>query len=184
MEPRKRKLLDEHLPYELDMLDASFDFVVAQNAILATSDDINEKAKRNLAIEAFWIHARNLIDFLKLNRKPNEGEEGAASAKDFTDASFRSDLQLGELPDRINEQICHLKYERESEPGQKLGGYDMLRVKQAIDREIRRFEQHLTAESRAIWRPRRQLETKRALPHDLILDSTTSTVVKTIGSAG
>lgn len=33
----------------------------------------------------------------------------------------------------MNEQICHLKYERVSKPDEELRGYDIARVKEAID---------------------------------------------------
>jgi len=61
---------------------------------------------------------------------------------------------MGALDTKINEQICHLLYERTSSPSQKLEGYTMLRVKQAIDRAVKSFENKLTPENKSIWKVR------------------------------
>ncbi|MFL6975947.1 MAG: hypothetical protein ACJ8F2_28880, partial [Xanthobacteraceae bacterium] len=52
-------ILTEHLPYELDMLEGAFVFVHASQFA-----DARENALfKNAMIEAFWTHARNLIEF-------------------------------------------------------------------------------------------------------------------------
>jgi hypothetical protein len=69
-------------------------------------------------VEVFWLHARNLIEFY------NSPPRYRASAPDFTTGRLYPDLRqkkggglavenAGEdFCNLINEQICHLKYER------------------------------------------------------------------------
>ena len=49
-------ILREHLPYELDMLEKAFVFLHDPQFAAARQDQF----AKNAAIEAFWIHARNL----------------------------------------------------------------------------------------------------------------------------
>lgn len=99
-------------------------------------------------IEAFWTHTRNLIEFLT-HPKGNDSA-GVASARDFAETYYHQ-LKMNSIDDLVNAQISHLTYERRSAPEEKLGGYDMLRVKRAIDSEIKRFESHLENSYRECW---------------------------------
>jgi hypothetical protein len=140
----EKEILEEHLPYELDMFEDAF--------LWLNADEYTEQRKenflKNAAIESFWVHARNLIEFFAQPKNADAG--GTVSAKDFT-GTYYPNLNMRTLDTEINEQICHLRYDREKSDLQKLSGWDMLRVKQTIDREIKNFEQALTPESRAIW---------------------------------
>ena len=73
MNEKTRAILTEHLPYELNMLEAAFTFL--------HSPDFKDVHRigfvRNAAIEAFWLHARNLIEFL--THIPGGGEIGTVS---------------------------------------------------------------------------------------------------------
>ena len=64
------------------------------------------------------------------------------------------ELKMKTLYDKINQQISHLQYEREKWPQEKLGEWDMLRVKQRIDSEIKCFEASLLSEYRDVWTTR------------------------------
>jgi len=132
------------LPYELDMLESSFEFLNADRF----ADFRTSAFFKNAAIEVFWLHARNMIEFLTHTK--NSGPQGTVSAKDFT-SGFNPDMKMGEMNQRINAAVSHLLYERKDQTEQKLGGYDMLRVKQAIDREIENFEKALLPKYRDIW---------------------------------
>jgi hypothetical protein len=142
MDPRKERMLTEHLIYEIDMLRAS---------VAALDGPGLVGPPRNMAIETFWLHARNLIQFFNLRKNVEDTCEGVASAKDFTDNNFQTGLQLGTLEDLINYQICHLQYGRASNADEKLGGCEIWRVKDALEREITKFESHLTDEARPLW---------------------------------
>jgi len=60
---------------------------------------------------------------------------------------------MKEMDQRINAQVSHLTYERPSSPEQKLGGYEMLRVKEAIDRGVKLFAHALAPEYEGLWIP-------------------------------
>ena len=70
-------ILGEHLPYELDMLDASF--ALLHSPALAAHRA--HPAVRNALVEAFWTHARNVIEFLT-HPKGNDAAGGIVSARD------------------------------------------------------------------------------------------------------
>jgi hypothetical protein len=135
--PDAAAVLQEHLPYELDMLDAAFTFLHSPDYV-----KFHTPFCKNTAIESFWLHARNLIEFLT---RPPSGGAGTVSAQDFT-TEFWPETVMKEMDQRINIAITHLIYGRKSEQGEKLNGHEMLRVKQHIDREIKRFEKCLLPE--------------------------------------
>ena len=142
-EPAAVSILTEHLPYELDMLEAAFLFLHSQET---------EKVRaipfcRNAAIESFWLHARNLIEFL--THRPSGGA-GTVSARDFA-PGFDPETIMKEMDQRTNAGVSHLLYERKTQQGEKLNGYDMLRVKEHIEREIKRFEAALSPDYKKIW---------------------------------
>ena len=70
-------LLNEHLPYELDMLLATYRELSKQ------IDDIT----RNALIESFWLHARNLREFY--DGSATLDPKGSAAASHFTGRRFR-----------------------------------------------------------------------------------------------
>jgi hypothetical protein len=119
----------------------------------------------NLAIESFWLHARNLAEFFHHPR--NGSEVGVASASDFTKSQrFDPKMDLQKLIDEINIQVSHLQYGRPSDFQEKLNSARMAYVKSAITKAVKRFEADLTDEARAVWAPR----------HDLQIKTTTQTV--------
>jgi|ERR1043165_1916601 hypothetical protein len=142
MEAQKVALLTDHFPYEIMMLDETVGLLGIANL---------HPHIRNMAIESFWVHARNLVEFFTLRPNVDGTCSGVASARDFTDSGFRSDLTLGDLPDTINSQICHLRYERTSNVPEKLDGFDIQRVKAALDRDISKFIEHLWPDTRQFW---------------------------------
>jgi hypothetical protein len=75
--PAHRRLLEEHLPYELGMFEWSY-AALHDPGFAAFGRHMLIK---NLAIESFWTHARNLVEFF--NRQRNGAETGNASASDF-----------------------------------------------------------------------------------------------------
>src|ERR1700730_3995551 len=108
MDEIKISVLKEHLPYELDMLDEAVEYLRSAEALASNRADW---FRRSAAIEAFWTHARNLVEFL--NRSKNRDlTVSSASARDFAD-SFHPKLGKDALT-KINEQISHLGFCRKS----------------------------------------------------------------------
>jgi hypothetical protein len=166
-------ILKEHLPYELAMLELSFIFLNSDKLTKLRSIDFY----KNASVECFWLHARNLIEFL--THPPSGGHRGTVSARDFA-PSFEPETIMRDMDRRINAGVSHLVYERKSQPEEKLGGYDMLRVKEHIDREIKLFERALLPEYAEIWVPRAPsnwIRTEFSLSSTSSSVSTTSTVL-------
>jgi hypothetical protein len=166
IDPVTEAILTEHLPYELDMFESAFLVLLDQR--------FSEQRKlifvRNAAIECFWTHARNLIEFLT---HPASGTQiGTVSARDFA-PKFSPQTIMKEMDKRINEGVTHLLYERAELEKIKLNGYDMLRVKEHIDREISRFEKEMNPEYRSVWVPRNP--SKWVVADDQTLTATNST---------
>jgi len=144
----KRKLLDEHLRYEVDMFDEAAKFLMSEQFAKLDRENTNNRDdwfRANAAIETFWTHARTLREFFT-QKKNDEPVKDAhhASARDFApDYWHEIDLDK-DIADKINAQVSHLNYGRKSEPSEKLGP-EMQRVKAAIDKEVRRFQDKLAA---------------------------------------
>jgi hypothetical protein len=155
MEQIKIEILNEHLPYELDMLDEATKYIASQE--FADACGVRDRCpawfKRNAAIEAFWTHARNLIEFL-FRPKSVDLKVSSASAKDFA-PTFQLSLDADKLMTKINEQISHLGYGRKTLDFEKLS-HEMSWVKPALDSEYKRLEKLLMkdADCHAHWVPR------------------------------
>jgi hypothetical protein len=161
MLPAHRQMLLEHLPYELGMLEWSY--AALYDDQLASFR--NHMLIRNLALESFWLHARNVLEFF--NRPRNGTEVGVASASDFIKSKrFDAQLDLQALIDDINVQISHLQYGRPSTFEQKLNSARMEHVRGAINSALRRFEAGMVDEAKAIW----------SAPQTLQITTTTQTV--------
>ena len=112
---RKRKLFEEHLPYELDMFEEAAKFLMSEEfAKLDRENNKDDWFRANAAIEAFWTYARTLREFFKQpkNREPVLGAHHA-SARDFA-SDYWPDLDLQTVVDKINNQVSHLNYGRET----------------------------------------------------------------------
>jgi hypothetical protein len=166
MDDQKKEMLCEHLPYELDMLDAAYRF-------LHSAEDRAEREqsryKTNSAIEVFWLHARNLDEFVRYN-----SGTAIAAAEDFTSGWFRHEMETRDLVEKMNDQICHLKYGRVAgDQLDKLRAHDRDRAKAAIDRAIEKFQKNLTPEAKKLWKVREPL----VIDMDVTADSSASSTI-------
>jgi hypothetical protein len=76
----KRKLLDEHLRYELDMFDEAARFLMSEQFKKLDRENTNNRDdwfRANAAIETFRTHARTLREFFT-QKKNDEPVEDAA----------------------------------------------------------------------------------------------------------
>jgi hypothetical protein len=115
---------------------------------------------------------------------------------DFTTDRLYPDLRLKkggglavenageEFCDLINEQVCHLKYERVSVPDAKLGGYDLPLVKSSIDRAMHKFQGMLTPGARAVWKERNPPAASGVYVLDATLSTSTQVVIPPTLSLG
>ena len=101
----------------------------------------------NANIEAFLIHARNLIEFFK-NKAPCNFDPRLFTAPDYEpDGNFID----SSLEAKINQQISHLTAERTAIAEEQLGPDQWAKIKKAIEAEIARFEKALAPEYQAKW---------------------------------
>jgi hypothetical protein len=143
MEADKRAMLEEHLPYELSMLEAAFDFLVKKE--FAPYHEC--LFLHNTSVECFWMHARNLLEFFR--SKPGAS---TATPLDFT-VTFAHEKVGRDIEDQINNAITHLQYGRKSQP-LALNNGTMIHIKGVIDREVKKFQEALTTEAHKVWKLR------------------------------
>lgn len=149
-------VLGDALPYELSMLEAAALYMESEEFLALDLNVARNAFTHNATIEAFWTHARCLIEFF------NRGEDhnfqvSSGSAKDFTNAYHpAADMQkLSEkskgLSTRINEQISHLGFCRKTGEWEKLGASEINRVKATINKETTDFVAKLKPDFRKYW---------------------------------
>jgi hypothetical protein len=147
MDREKQDFLNDHLPYELEMLDAAYRDCQVRRDLT----DPDQRYQHNAAIEFFWLHARNLIEFYR-----GTGT-GDAKAADFMVGRIQVELDLQKtngnvrLLDLMNEQISHLKYARKKSEDEKLNEHDRNLIKRHLDRAQKEFIEALKAEASEIW---------------------------------
>jgi hypothetical protein len=156
---RAKIVLDDALPYELDMLDAAARYMQTDEfSKLAKPKTEIEWLTCNATIETFWTHARCLMDFFS-RRKNKDFTASAASAMDFTKAStllprLRSYGGREGSPKQSTNRAATFRFCRKAEQLQKLGASEMVRVKSIIDKEVGNFERTLEREFQPYWKPR------------------------------
>lgn len=142
-DPRRERLIERHVPYEIIMLRACFDLLqVPQTDVLFG----------NALIEAFCVHARNLIDFFS-STDPVSGSVPAA--RHFTDDFYRpfsSAKPKGELYGRLNKQIAHLDYGRTDDDNKHIDTVDRISLYRLLEDEISNFDRHVREPYRSAWR--------------------------------
>jgi hypothetical protein len=126
LEQKEIAVLEEHLPYELDMLEES---LIAWSLLQGSQDDKNKQdwLRRMSVIEAFWVHARVLQEFF--------AKESAGS--------------------KIQNCVVHLNYDRpRGDDPAKLTYWEAQRVKESFDRAVVLFESKLSDDAKRYWRKR------------------------------
>jgi hypothetical protein len=132
-------LLQRHLVYEIKMLQESY-----HRCWRAVTDDAdnNEKIINNALIEAFCVHARNLIGFFK--------DEKFMSCCTTNYRAFTS-MPKGKIKcieDRLNMQISHLVYKGKNKRSildmDKVNGKDRYEILEILRSEIIEFKEKLS----------------------------------------
>jgi hypothetical protein len=171
---REQDLLAEHLPYELDQLEAAF--VAAASP--ATRDV--EKRRRLIAIDCFYLHARNLIEFYMGNETdPTKTRVHAIrfTTEPQTYPSFKDFIDI------INDQVTHLQLARGDHAEQALDGAVMTTIKSKLDSALETFQRHLTDEAKRYWCWREKQTIPFSSSHDAACTAIYSTLTGTAGIA-
>ncbi|MGA8155123.1 MAG: hypothetical protein WB822_02700 [Rhodoplanes sp.] len=170
LEQEHKDVLEEHLPYELDMLEEA----LSRWGSLPKEPDF---FRRNSTIETFWVHARNIHEFFQ--NKQTNGRTAAAN-KFTTKSIYYEFKEFGNKIQNIHDQIAHLNYSRPRTAEQKLDLAFARRVKEAIDRAVGNFQANLRPEATRYWRTRSAKQI--ASVSELALNSShTTSLSKTVG---
>jgi hypothetical protein len=138
----KEEFFTQHLPYEIDMLRATYEFARASRSA----------PEHEALVESFLMHARNLIEFFQ------DRPSCDFDPRMFTGGSYQlnKDFIADQVLPRINRQISHLTVKRTSHDTEKLGPRDWALILGALEEEINRFTKALTREYAAKWAPPEQ----------------------------
>jgi hypothetical protein len=133
----KEDFFTEHLPYEISMLRATYELARAQKPA----------AEHNALVEAFLLHARNLIEFFK-DRPACDFDP-----RMFTAASYQLNKEFvaDSVMAKVNRQTSHLTAKRISNAADELGPRDWALILRALEEEISRFAKALTKDYAAKW---------------------------------
>ncbi len=133
-------IIDQHLPYEIDMLRSTYRRLAALSNIPPDKETHAEQVTRHALVESFCTHARSLMDFFA-----NQGTKSDdCTAEDLTDGFIPIDQDtepLATFRTRFNKHIFHLTKKRT--PGRperfdvdKDGGRFLQLIEPVIDRFI------------------------------------------------
>lgn len=132
------EILGEHLPYELWMLEETF------TRLNQSKTDV---VLTNALIEAFCIHARQLLEFF-------ENKQGR-KAKEFTGGSYAA-AHLGALTklerDKLNTQIAHITGKRTADSVDKIDQILRAKFLRALMKEANDFKKQLAPEFQGLFR--------------------------------
>lgn len=146
----KEEFFAEHLPYEISMLRATYELARAPRPA----------AEHNALVEAFLLHARNLIAFYK------DMPACDFDPRMFTNASYQlnRDFIADPLVARINRQTSHLTTKRITNAADELGPRDWALILRALEEEMSRFAKALTKDYGAKWLLDKQLAPAPRVP--------------------
>jgi hypothetical protein len=135
-------IIEEHLPYEVDMLRGLYSQFGKVNPSL---DEFNQKVQYYAQINSFCVHARALLDFFADIRK----DKTDAIASNFTSGykpTFDQTIEpLKSLRTKLNKQIFHLTNDRTIVAAQKFQpSTDAQEVMKVIEPAIGHFAACLT----------------------------------------
>jgi hypothetical protein len=134
-----RDFIEEHLPYEVHMLRA---------AIMLLATGCWARPMRNMLIEDFCLHARNLAEFFK--NKDDCDFEPRMFAKDGY--KLNTKFVDGSRLSRINEQISHLSKRRTRLNREKIDHGERAGVLSAIEDELNRLKAELKPPYDKLWK--------------------------------
>lgn len=110
------KIIEEHLPYEIDMLRGLYGQFGKVNPSL---DEFNQKVQYYAQINSFCVHARALLDFFADQRKDQTDAIASDFSSGYKPTFDQAKEPLKTLRTKLNKQIFHLTKDRTVVPAQK-----------------------------------------------------------------
>jgi hypothetical protein len=136
--PEDEVLLGHHLVYEINMLRETYERCPKEGV------EISDGVIKNVLIESFCIHARNLIEFFQ--------NEGNYKYKRYSNSQYKSfsivdDGRITSIKGLLNDQISHLIYRgkqrRIVEKSEQISDDHRAHIFNIVAAEIGRFKIHL-----------------------------------------
>jgi hypothetical protein len=131
VDPYWREVIEEHLPYELDMMVGGF------RRLEAGVDDV---VIRNALINSLAVQVRNLIDFLVQRSSSVTWDYGPFAVRQIDES----------ILNKINDQITHLDVGRKAHSDDKLGQGDFVTALGVLFPELMDFRDRLRPEYLAL----------------------------------
>lgn len=132
------ELLEKHVSYELEMLAHTFLFMQKNNWNF-------EYPVGNSLIEAFSVHARNLVYFF-------ESSHGS-DVTVYVDASYQPPSINANLMKKLHQQIAHLTLKRTSNTQEKLHAEAQRQLLVELLVAFEDFQRHLLPAYTSLWHP-------------------------------
>jgi hypothetical protein len=139
MSRRPVDYLEEHLPYEISMLEHTF------RRLHLTKD----QADWNAFLESFCQHARNLKAFLTGDK--GKGNNNVVASDFVSSLKMKTPPKLTGAFQRINEQTNHLAKKRSTDPLKKFTLSDARDVFGWLEPSMRQFVHALSSEDAKLW---------------------------------
>jgi hypothetical protein len=134
--PKDEKLLDEHIPYEADMLSGTYEKLAG---------GIEDAIIRNAIIESYCIHCRNLINFLK-------NDDKNLKVKDFAPTfDYKNVCKEKNYRELISNQVAHLSKKRHSESDEKIGPELWREMYIELSGQLEKFQVALEGDNKKHW---------------------------------
>jgi hypothetical protein len=131
-------IIDEHLPYEIDMLRLIYKELESLSKTNPASE--REQAIRFALIESFCVHSRSLIDFFVDKRTQSDDAVASDFANGFTGLD-PSKEPVKSLRTKLNKQIFHLTKARKVAAAEKFDvGSDGMVILRLVEQEIVKFK--------------------------------------------
>lgn len=136
----------DHVRYEMDMLKCSSFYL--PHGVSSPADEVT----KNIALEAFLLHYRNLRAFLCPSLQQTSPDDVIAS--DFLGKPVQEDVgdrnSLGHDKTRIDKLLAHISYSREHYVSRHEKDWNPAEMLDVLRREMSKFFRQLSAE-RCAW---------------------------------
>lgn len=180
--PEELEAAGKHVGYEIEMLSYSaLRLGVGHSSPMTTLED-NEK---NLALEGFLLHYRNLRSFLCPGSEPWTDD---IVASDFLGSGELSDVgdsaTIGQHKDRLDKMLAHLSYTRETYIEAKDYGWQTAQMTVVLLDQLEMFLAKLPADRRDWFPVAERISSHKAAASALaktaaVLDQTTISIIST-----
>lgn len=129
----RKECMQEHLPYEINMLNSTHLMLDWSDAPLLLNVVLT-----NALIESYCVHARTLIELFEEEDKA--ARNGGKQAWEALTDKFQKSGAYNDLDRKLNNQIAHLGKERKRNPADKITREDRVRLTEMLRIDLSAFK--------------------------------------------